>query len=146
MKLNIWCGGDIKEWYINLDNLKLGWIDVVHNLETFPYPFDDNSFDEIFCSHILEHMSDLWKTMEELTRIGKNGCQIKVKVPYFSSPNARWDYTHKRTFNTNSFGYFHPDFFYNHWAKIIIKSYKIHFFLIINFYVLNILILYLTFL
>jgi SAM-dependent methyltransferase len=30
--------------------------DVVHNLEVLPYPFEDNSFDEIHAYEVLEHM------------------------------------------------------------------------------------------
>ncbi len=125
-KLNFWCGRDILPGYLNWDIIDLPWVDRVFDFEKFPYPFHDNEFDEIYCSHILEHMSDLWKVMEEFTRIGKNWCFIKVKVPYFSSPNARGDYTHKRTFNTNSFDYFHPGFYYNK-AKVIVKKMRIHY-------------------
>jgi hypothetical protein len=74
----------------------------------------------------LEHMSDLGKVMEEFTRVWKNWCQIKVKVPYFASPNARGDYTHKRTFNLSSFDYFTPEHYYNK-AKIITLKKRIHF-------------------
>jgi ubiquinone/menaquinone biosynthesis C-methylase UbiE len=41
----------------------------VYDFEKFPYPFEDNTFDEIYCSHVLEHMSDLGKVMEEFTRV-----------------------------------------------------------------------------
>lgn len=126
-KLNMGCGNDILPGYLNRDIVDLPDVDKVYDFENFPYPFEDNEFDEIYCSHVLEHMNDLGKVMEEFTRIGKNWCIIKVKVPYFSSPNARWDYTHKRTFNTNSFTYFQPDFYYNK-AKVILKGYRIHFF------------------
>lgn len=126
-KLNMWYWKDILPGYLNRDIIDLPGVDKVFDFEKFPYPFKDNEFEEIYCSHILEHMNDLGKVMEEFTRIGKNGCKIKVKVPYFASPNARWDYTHKRTFNTNTFNYFHPDFYYNK-AKIIVKKYRIHYF------------------
>jgi hypothetical protein len=65
--------------------------------------------------------------MEEITRIWKNWCKVKVKVPYFASPNARGDYTHKRVFNIHSFEYFHPNHYYNK-AKIITLKKKIHYF------------------
>ncbi len=126
-KLNMGCGNDILDWYLNRDIIKLPWVNKVYDFEKFPYPFKDNEFDEIYCSHVLEHMNDLWKVMEEFNRIGKKWCIIKVKVPYFASPNAWWDYTHKRTFNTNTFNYFHKDCYYNT-TNIIVKKYKIHYF------------------
>jgi SAM-dependent methyltransferase len=36
-------------------------------------PFDDNSFDVIFCNHVLEHISDDTKAMQELFRVLKKG-------------------------------------------------------------------------
>lgn len=125
-KLNMGCGKNILPGYLNRDIVDLPWVDKVYDFEKFPYPFEDNEFDEIYCSHILEHMSDLWRVMEELFRIGKNGCKIKVRTPYFASPNAWWDYTHKRSFNTNTFNYFSKDCYYNKVNLISIK-YKIHF-------------------
>jgi len=59
---------------------------MVFDLDVFPYPFEDNTFDEIYSAHVLEHVTDMGKTMEELTRIGKPGCEIKVIVPYFTNP------------------------------------------------------------
>ena len=124
-KLNMWCWKDIREGYLNVDIVNLPWVDKVFNFESFPYPFEDNTFDEIYCSHILEHMSDLWKVMDEFYRIWKNWCKIKIKVPYFASPNAMWDYTHKRMFNTHSFEYFTKDCYYNNVDFKIVKQ-RIH--------------------
>ncbi|WKD85099.1 Demethylrebeccamycin-D-glucose O-methyltransferase [Polaribacter huanghezhanensis] len=40
-------------------------------------PFDDNSFDVVFCNHVLEHISDDTKAMQELYRVLKpNGMGI----------------------------------------------------------------------
>jgi len=36
-------------------------------------PFADNSFDFIYCSHVLEHVDDPAKACEELMRVGKRG-------------------------------------------------------------------------
>ena len=47
MKLNLGCGRDIREGYVNLDKAGLDGVDVVHDLNVFPYPFEDNEFDEI---------------------------------------------------------------------------------------------------
>lgn len=36
-------------------------------------PFEDKEFDFIYCSHLLEHVSDPAKACEELMRVGKRG-------------------------------------------------------------------------
>jgi len=64
-KLNLGCGKDIRKGYINLDLKKLPGVDIVHNINK-KFPFKTNSFDEIYASHILEHVDDLIFTMEEL--------------------------------------------------------------------------------
>lgn len=127
-KLHIGCWQDPKPGYLNTDSLQLPWVDKILDLDSYPYPFADNTFSEVFSAHVLEHVGDLGKVMQELTRICKKWAEIKVIVPYFSNPGTWADYTHKRWFTTATFQYFHPDWFYNHWAKITIKKYRIHFF------------------
>ncbi len=106
MKLNLGCGKNIKEGYINLDKLDSDGVDIVHDLDMFPYPFDDNTFDEIYCSHVLEHVIDLKKVMKEIYRISKPNALIKVKGPYFSSQGAFNNPEHKKFFTWETFGYF----------------------------------------
>ena len=43
MKLNLGCSNKIIEWYINVDKFDLYNVDVKHDLETFLYPFEDDS-------------------------------------------------------------------------------------------------------
>jgi predicted SAM-dependent methyltransferase len=83
IKLNLGCGNDIKNGYINLDLIKSKGIDVVHNLNIYPYPFKENSFDEIYSSHIIEHLDNPSKFIEELWRISKNKGKIIIKTPTF---------------------------------------------------------------
>ncbi len=53
-------------------------------------PFDDNSFDIIFCNHVLEHIEDDKKAMQELYRVLKKG-----GVGIFQIPQ---DYSRKKTY------------------------------------------------
>ncbi len=44
-------------------------------------PFDDNSFDIIFCNHVLEHIPDDTKAMQELYRVLKKGGMGVFQIP-----------------------------------------------------------------
>jgi len=120
-KLNLGCGKDIKKGWTNLDNIKLKGVDIIHDINKFPYPFKDNEFDEILCSHILEHVEDIIQTLRELHRITKNKGKIKIRSPHFSSGVGYWDLTHKRLFSYFSFDYFQGNC---HWVDIKFKILK----------------------
>ncbi len=105
-KLNLGCGKEILEGYTNLDIIKLEGTDIVHDLNEFPYPFKDSTFDEILAKSVLEHLWDLQKAMEELWRISKPGAVITIWVPHFESLGATVDPTHKLFFSYYSFDYY----------------------------------------
>jgi len=44
-------------------------------------PFDDNSFDVVFCNHVLEHIKDDTKAMKELFRVMKSGGWGIFQIP-----------------------------------------------------------------
>ncbi len=103
-KLNLGCYDDIKKGYVNLDQEKyFPGIDVAHNLEEFPYPFKDNTFDEVYAHFVLEHISanNTEKVLEELHRICKSSALIKIFVPYGTNWVRNID--HKRGFNFFTF-------------------------------------------
>ena len=107
-RLNIGAGTDIKEGWINHDFKELPQIDVVHNLEVYPWPWKDRSIDEIYMKDVLEHLSDTTKAIEELHRICKPGAKIFIGVPYWNSFEAITDPTHKAQFNEFTFDFFDP--------------------------------------
>lgn len=101
MKLNVGSDLDFREGWVNLD--RVGNADVIHDLEIFPYPFKDNSFDYILASHVLEHLKDVPRVMNELWRMSKDGAIIEIKVPYYNNYNAFRDLSHIRFFTWDSF-------------------------------------------
>ena len=56
-KLNLGCGNDIRDGWINLDSAKLPGVNIVHDLEDLPLPFGDENFDYVLCQDVLEHVN-----------------------------------------------------------------------------------------
>ena len=134
-KLNLGCGSDIKKDYTNLDYVKLPGVNVVHDIEKIPYPFKENTFDEIYCKDILEHVSDVPKVIKELHRILKKDGKIIIQVPHFTSCDNFGDITHKNMFSSCSFdsflkkhlrAYYHSFHFISLKSKIVFRK-KIYF-------------------
>lgn len=125
-KLNLGCGKDVKEGYVNLDKINLRGVDVIHDLTKFPYPFKDNTFDEIFAQSILEHLPNTVRVMEELHRISKPRAKIIVIVPYYHSRVAFDDPTHISFFTYRSFNHFTDKWVNTHYTKARFKILKRH--------------------
>jgi len=127
-KLNLGCGADIKksndkEEWINLDIVKGPGVDVVWNLNKFPYPFKNNHFGEIYAKFILEHLSDTEKVLREWYRILKKGGKLIIEAPYDISYSAWASFQHKRAFNLHTFNIFVKE----QRKKIITKEYNLGF-------------------
>ena len=56
LKLNLGCGNNKYDGFLNVD--KFGEPDIKWDLEKFPWPWEDNSVDEIRIIHVLEHLGD----------------------------------------------------------------------------------------
>jgi SAM-dependent methyltransferase len=105
-KLNLGCGHDVRPGWVNLDIAPLDGVDVVHDLEDHPLPFDDESFDYIECIDILEHVRELPDVMRELHRILAPGGRLRIHGPHFTSYTWPTDPTHRRAFGINTFEFF----------------------------------------
>jgi len=97
MKLNLGCGDKKRAGYVNVDNC--GDPDFLHDLSVFPWPWADDSVDEVFSEHFLEHVEDYEKTVLEIHRILKPGGVIWFKVPHCRTPMTIW-HMHKWAFST----------------------------------------------
>ncbi len=123
-KLNLGCGKKILREYVNLDITELPGVDIVHNLNLYPYPFKNNEFDSILCDNILEHLDSIVKPLEELYRITRPGGRIKVIVPLFPSFYSFQDPTHKSVFTYYTFDYFIGEGKLNYYSKARFKIIK----------------------
>jgi len=99
--------------------------DIVHDLNVFPYPFDDNEFDLVYASHILEHLDDPVKVLEEIWRILKPSGKLILKVPHFSCRTAYGNPEHKHYFSSLLFDYFEREKEFTSKTKARFKILKI---------------------
>ncbi len=93
---------------VGIDQRTNALADIHHDLNLFPWPVRDNAFDLILCRHVLEHLRELDRVMEEVYRIGRPGSQVVLEVPHFSNVEAYRHWQHVHYFTAGSFDFFHP--------------------------------------
>ena len=106
IKVNVACGQIRMENFIGIDKVKTDATDIVHNLDEIPWPFEDDSVDEIHCSHYVEHVKDLTSFVDEMHRIMKKGAKATIIAPYYASMRAIQDPTHVRSICEATFLYY----------------------------------------
>jgi ubiquinone/menaquinone biosynthesis C-methylase UbiE len=109
VKIDLGCGPNKKEGYLGIDILPLPGVDHVVNLEEGLSFLPDNSVDEFYTSHFLEHVDNFSLITREIYRTARKGATVKVIVPHHSNPYYYSDYTHKRFFGLYTFHYFSRD-------------------------------------
>lgn len=110
--LDIGCGGNKQPRFVGMDKRKLPGVDIVHDLERFPYPLENESCLTIVGSHIVEHLKPwlMLEFMDELWRIMKRDGQLALSMPYGVSRGYVQDPTHCNPCNEATWQYFDPDY------------------------------------
>jgi len=122
--LDIGCGNNKynnnSDHVIGMDKVDLPNVDVIHDMEQFPYPFNDCSFEKVIMHHSLEHVSKENNTnikiIEEIHRILKTNGLLIVEVPI-----GQWflyDPTHKNYVGVWYWKYFSHDFPFNYYSSV----------------------------
>lgn len=111
-KLNIGCGNDIRDGFVNLDITQLPGVDVVCDIDREVLPFEDNFFEYILCNDVLEHVEYI-KVLKEILRVLKPNGIVEIRVPHFTSSNNYIDPTHKKMFSFRTFSFFADNIRYN---------------------------------
>lgn len=104
--LDIGCGKDKVKGAIGVDLVDEPEVDVVHDLNIFPYPFKSESFDEIYMLDAIEHLNDTIKVMGECHRLLKPNGKLFIRVVYWNHKYSWSDPTHVRAFSEVSFNFF----------------------------------------
>ena len=102
VKLNIGCGNRKRNDEYGIDMVRTSKVNLVHNLDRFPWPIHSDSFEYVYACHTLEHLHDIPRVLKEIHRIGKNGATVRIIVPFYSNVSSFRDVTHKHFFSYGS--------------------------------------------
>ena len=95
LKLDLGSGKNTREGFEGVDSRDFGQ---KHKADLRkPWPWKDNSVDEVWCSHFVEHLtlSERIHFANELFRVLKPGAKATIITPHFSSNRAYGDMTHQ---------------------------------------------------
>lgn len=110
--LDVGAGMSRRKGFVTMDKRPLDGIDIVHDLEVFPYPLEKGSCLTIVASHIVEHIKPwlMIEFMDELWRILKVDGSLAISMPYGASRGFQQDPTHCNMCNEATWQYFDPRF------------------------------------
>jgi hypothetical protein len=106
LRLNLGSGLRRLPGFYNVDRLRLPGVDIVADLEAPLADLPDDSVEQVYCRHTLEHVSRLLELLGELHRVTHAEGRLELIVPHFSNPYGYSDPTHVRFFGLYSFFYF----------------------------------------
>lgn len=120
-------GGDFSKGgdWVNVDISPKA--NVVHDLNVAPWPFDDESVDEIYSSHCIEHVDDPAVFLNECARICKVGARIEIRCP---APTAHLAFVagHKHVFslqNARNLDIHFPHLFWKNTRRPYLKGFRL---------------------
>ena len=107
--LDVGCGINKLAGAIGIDRNPASRADVICDLDRFPYPFRDSSFDGLRAIHVIEHVADVIRTMEEFHRLVRAGGEVSIVTPHYTDFSSFCDPTHRWHLNSFSLRYFGED-------------------------------------
>lgn len=108
--LDIGCGWNKQPGAIGMDVAVLPTVDVVHDIDEMPFPFRDDTFEEIHLVHVVEHARSIVRLLEEIHRICRPGARVRIVTPHYTDSMSWQDPTHRWHLNSYSFRYFDPTY------------------------------------
>lgn len=114
IKLDIGCGENKQQGgFVGIDIRDVPGVDIVHDVEVYPWPLPDECVVIAVCSHLVEHINPhkfgFVNFMNEIWRVLKPDAWIAIACPYAYSPGFAQDPTHCNMINEATFTYFDPD-------------------------------------
>lgn len=120
MKLHLGCGTEYLDGWVNIDNSPHVHKDIVMDLENddLVAKLGENVVEKVYTSHLLEHLRDPFRLVEQIWRVCKNGAELVIIVPHrdaeIGNPYHKWPFFTEWTFRFfDPVGVIHPQ-----WGKI----------------------------
>lgn len=110
--LDVGCRDRKEDHFTGIDSRAFEGVDVLHDLESFPYPFADESCLTIKAAHIVEHIKP-WLVFEwfnEMWRLLIPGGQLAISAPFANSQGFFNDPTHCTYINEATFQHLDPNY------------------------------------
>lgn len=115
-RLDVGCGDNKQVGFIGMDKRQIkgpdgkDLVDIVHDIEVFPWPIKDGAVLDILCSHIVEHIKPwlMIGVFDEMWRVMQPGGKLIVALPYSLNRFFVQDPTHCNPCNEATFTYFDP--------------------------------------
>lgn len=115
LRLDLAAGQQPREGFESVDSAPLEGVDYRVDLFQPPWPFDDDSVEEIYCAQFVEHIPHYlpsyngvdgwWVFFAELYRVMQDGGLATFTHPYVTSRRAFQDPTHTRYITEATWGY-----------------------------------------
>lgn len=117
--VDIGCGANKSgKDFFGIDYRKLPGVDLVQDLEKFPWKVPSESFNTAISNHVVEHINPshgiFISFMNEAWRILKPEGEFIIGCPYATSTGMFRDPTHVNFINEETWSYFDPDDNYYH--------------------------------
>lgn len=115
MKLYLGAGLKRLEGYLHVDVKGCSGIDLVHDLDQLPWPWDNDTAEAIVAEDLVEHLSiNLIQFCDEAWRVLMPGGELFVRTPHHTGDSSWIDPTHRWHLNEQAFHYLDPD---TYWGR-----------------------------
>lgn len=112
VNVNLGAGESLISGFINVDIVPKPGIDIVCDLEKYPWPFPSGSVNLLVASQLVEHIDphggNFIRFMDEAWRVLKTDGQFMIATPYGQSAAYIQDPTHCNPCNELTWSYFDP--------------------------------------
>ena len=109
--LDLGCGPSKVAGSIGVDCVALPGVDVVHDLNDYPYPLPEGSVHAVYLLNVIEHLDSVCAAMDELYRLLAPGGVVFIVTPHYTDPASWRDPQHKWHLNSYSFDYFQGSYY-----------------------------------